>query len=50
MKPTALSIPDLPDRPHQVDIETEQLENLQAAIGLTLWAALDEVEHATCTG
>lgn len=28
------------------DIEAEQEENLQAAIGLTLWAALDEVENA----
>jgi hypothetical protein len=43
MRQTYLCIEDLPDAPNPArDLEGEQKERLQATIGLTLWAWLED--------
>jgi hypothetical protein len=43
MSPTYLYIEDLPDAPNPPrDLEGEQEERLQTALGLTLWAWLED--------
>jgi hypothetical protein len=45
-RPTYLLIEDIDDAPNPPrNIEEEQRDNLQAALGLTLWAALCEMEY-----
>ncbi len=50
-RPTYLLIEDLPDVPNEPrDLEAEQEENLQAALGGVLWAILCQMEDEECLG